>query len=337
MDLRPVCPLPGYLPIAVKWVGAHARIDWGFIGETKFIASFFDETIGQCMQRPLNRAFRPETNVDALFACAQQQECLSPSAFIFHMSRCGSTLLAQMFAAVAQNLVLSEAAPIDRILAAKRFNPDLSEQDHVAMLRAMVLSLGQRRRPELNRYIVKMDSWHVSHFELIKRAFPDVPWVFLYRDPLEVLVSNLDQMAGAVVPGAVEHVPPEINLLDALTMPLEQYVSFVLAHICREALKQQNNPLGMFVNYQDLPNVALPKILRHFGIKPNADELARMHNQTRFHAKQLGAKFNPDSARKQREATDAARYFSESIMLPLYLQLESVARAKSDLNCVNPQ
>ena len=326
MDLMTAQQLTGYLPIDVKWVEAQAQIDWCLVADTKFTASFFSETIQQCLRRPFNLAFRPRTDVDALITCARSQDCLSPSGFIFHMSRCGSTLLAQMFAAVAQNLVLSEAPPIDRILAAKRFNPNLCEQEHIAMLRAMMLSLGQRRRPELNRYIIKLDSWHVSHLELIQRAFPDVPWVFLYRDPLEVLVSNLDHLAGATSPGSAEHLPPGVDVLDALTMPVEQYVSLVLAHICRGALTQKNNPLGLFVNYQDLPNVALPKILQHFQIQPSADELAQMQQQTRFHAKQKRESFSPDSERKQREASDAARHFSDSIILPLYAQLERVAQ-----------
>lgn len=329
MDLIPAKQLAGYLPIGVKWIEAQAQIDWCLIGDAKFTAPFFSETIQQCLRRPFNLAFRPQTSVDALIAFAQSQDCLNPSGFIFHMSRCGSTLLAQMFAAVAHNLVLSEAPPIDRILAAKRFNPNLSEQEHVAMVRALVQSLGQKRYPELHRYIIKLDSWHVSHLELIQRAFPGVPWVFLYRDPLEVLVSNLDHLAGATSPGAAEHVPPGVDLLDALTMPVEQYVSLVLAHICREALTQKDNPLGLFVNYQDLPHVALPKILRHLGIQPDSHELAQMQQQTRVHAKQPRENFSPDSERKQREASAAARHFSDSILMPIYAQLESVAQSQA--------
>ena len=329
MDLTPrpqasTSTLKGYIPVAVKWINTQAQIDWAFVSDTQFTASFFDETIQQCMQRPLNLAFRPTTNIEALHACVRNHECLSPSAFVFHLSRCGSTLLAQMFAAVPQNFVLSEASPIDRILAAKRFNPNLSDQDHIAMLRAVVLSLGQKRRPELNRYIIKLDSWHISYVDLIQRAFPNVPWVFLYREPLEVLVSNLDQMAGRAMPGSPEHLPPNVALMDALTMPIEQYMSLVLADIFREALAHQKSQLGLFVNYQDLPLVALPKILEHFGIDGSEQELAQMQQKTKFHAKQPGETFSPDSARKQREASVAARHFSDLMLTPLYQQLEAI-------------
>lgn len=329
MDLTPLVQvnaqrLKGYIPVAVKWINVQAQVDWAFVGDAKFTAPFFDETIQQCMSRPFNLAFRPKSSVEALHISAQSQDCLNPSAFIFHLSRCGSTLLAQMFAAVAQNFVLSEASPIDRILAAKHFNPELSDQDHIAMVRAVVLSLGQRRRPELNRYIIKLDSWHVSYIGLIQRAFPGVPWVFLYREPLEVLVSNLDQMAGRAMPGSAEHLPPNVDLMDALTMPIEQYVSLVLAHIFHEALAHQNSPCGLFVNYQDLPLVALPKILEHLCIEVSGEEMAQMQQQTQFHSKQRGENFSPDSVRKQREASAAARHFSDLMLNPLYQQLEEI-------------
>ncbi|CAN0557492.1 unnamed protein product, partial [Laminaria digitata] len=31
----------------------------------------------------------------------------------------------------------------------------------------------------------------------ISEAYPEVPWVFVFRDPVEVMVSNLKSLAGA--------------------------------------------------------------------------------------------------------------------------------------------
>ena len=41
------------------------------------------------------------------------------------MSRCGSTLVSQMLAALPQNIVISEAAPIDAVVQLNRAQPDL--------------------------------------------------------------------------------------------------------------------------------------------------------------------------------------------------------------------
>ena len=40
---------------------------------------------------------------------------MRPSGFIFHMSRCGSTVISQMLAALAEHVVVSEAGPIDAL------------------------------------------------------------------------------------------------------------------------------------------------------------------------------------------------------------------------------
>src|SRR5678816_558328 len=104
---------------------------------------------------------------------------------IFHMSRCGSTLVAQMLAALERNIVISEARPIDQVLGAK-----VDEERRIAWLRWIVNALAQRRRPAEEFFFIKLDAWHVLHLPLIQRAFPNTPWVFLYRDPIEVMVSQ---------------------------------------------------------------------------------------------------------------------------------------------------
>jgi hypothetical protein len=53
----------------------------------------------------------------------------------------------------------------------------------------MVAALGQARAGE-TRLFLKLDCWHMRDLPLFRRAFPNTPWVFLYRDPVEVLVSH---------------------------------------------------------------------------------------------------------------------------------------------------
>ncbi len=71
-------------------------------------------------------------------------------------------------------------------------------------LRGMLSALGQRRNGDEKKFFVKFDSWHTINLPLIRRAFPDVPWIFLYRDPLEVMVSQLRQGALNTVPGFID-------------------------------------------------------------------------------------------------------------------------------------
>jgi len=64
------------------------------------------------------------------------------------MSRCGSTLVAQMLAALPQAVVISEAAPIDEVIQAGREIPGLSLAEQAGWLRSIASVLGQPRNGE---------------------------------------------------------------------------------------------------------------------------------------------------------------------------------------------
>ena len=45
----------------------------------------------------------------------------------------------------------------------------------------VVAALGQPQHPEERALFLKLDAWHTLELPLLQRAFPGVPWVFLYR------------------------------------------------------------------------------------------------------------------------------------------------------------
>ncbi len=123
------------------------------------------------------------------------------------MSRCGSTLLSQMLAALPEHVVLSEAGPLDTVLQLHFREPSVTDEERIGLLRAMMSALGQPRTGRERRLFVKLDSWHTLHLPLIRRAFPGVPWIFLFRNPVEVLVSHRRLRGGQALPGVL---PPEL-------------------------------------------------------------------------------------------------------------------------------
>ena len=75
----------------------------------------------------------------------------------------------------------------------------------------MVAAFGRRRGGRERHYFIKLDSWHTLALPLFRRAFPSVPWVFLYRDPVEVLVSQMRQRGAQTV---AEIIPPSFYGID---------------------------------------------------------------------------------------------------------------------------
>ena len=219
------------------------------------------------------------------------------------MSRCGSTLIAQMLAALPQNIVISEAPPIDGILRG-RFR-GATEEQKIAWLRGMLSALGQRRNGDERQFFVKFDSWHTFNLPLIRRAFPEVPWIFLYRDPLEVMVSQLKQRAMHMVPGLIELGLPGLDLAAAAQMPAEEYCARVLSHICAAALEQLHSG-GRAVNYLELPDAVWTSLREYFNLDCTEEDLDRMRHVTQFDAKNPSLFFAANSA-EEKEHIETAR------------------------------
>jgi hypothetical protein len=156
---------PGWLPAEVDW---RPRGDLAMVRPTAAAEPFYADDVTRAGYRPLNRLVRLRTPLPA----PGDRPSRAPDGLIFHMSRCGSTLAAQMLAASPANVVISEAPPIDAVL---RLEAD--DETKVARLRAMVAALGQARAGE-SRLFLKLDCWHVRDLPLFRRAFPDTPWVF---------------------------------------------------------------------------------------------------------------------------------------------------------------
>jgi hypothetical protein len=165
---------------------------------------FFAQTVERSLRHPAHMLFRHDTPMEALGELNEQSPGAPPKGFIFHASRCGSTLIAQMLAAQPENVVISEASPVDVVLRSHLRDPGISEEQRILWLRWLLNAFGQRRFGEEKRLFVKFDSWHALFLPLIRRAFPDVPWIFVYREPVEVLLSHGRRRGGQMIPGVLE-------------------------------------------------------------------------------------------------------------------------------------
>jgi sulfotransferase family protein len=325
-----------WMPSRTYWQTGRLMVDWCYLGRLRFTHPFFNETIERAMSVPFNLLFRWQTSVEWLCDLEALDPGLPPSGFIFHMSRCGSTLMTQMLAALPQNIVLSEAGPIDDILTAHLHNPTHAINDHERLrwLRGMISALGRRRHRKEEHLFIKFDCWHVTDLPLIRSAFPDVPWIFLYRDPVEVMVSHRKMPGAQMVPGVMlrhdlvddswRHAPPE------------EYQARILARVCDAALEQAAAG-GLFVNYRDLPESVGPLLAKHFGIVVTPEEIECIRATAQFDAKAPYTRFeadqtrtdrtrtdrtSTDQTRKRDSATEAIRSATDKWLAPIYQRLE---------------
>lgn len=315
-------PSRHWLPIQVAALDNRLHVDWAHFGARALTEPFFEDSIRRALSRPFNWMFRYRMTLGDFMDHAAAAQSLAPSGFIFHMSRCGSTLVSQMLAALPRTIAISEAAPIDAVVQLSRAWPDLADERHVEHLVAMLAAFGRKRSGAERHSFVKLDSWHTLALPLFRRAFPSVPWVFLYREPVEVLVSQMRQRGTQMV---AEIVPPSLyGIDDAGGMRAEDYCARVLNRICTSVIDNYDDGGGLLVNYRELPGAIWTRILPHFGVACSDDERAAMHRVTRYDAKAPSFEFADDTAAKQRAATDPVRAAAERQLGDVYRRLEAL-------------
>src|SRR5580704_2520556 len=192
--------LRGWTPAKVFFRDSHPFAEWIFTGDRRLTEPFFADSLKAALRSPFAAFFRRETPLED----AAGIDALPLAGLLFHVSRCGSTLATQMFAALERTVVVAEAPAMDQVIQARFDRPDLSAAEHAQWLRWIVAALGQRRTGRETHYIVKLDSWHIHDLPLIRAAFPETPWIFLEREPTEVEAPHERSPGMHGAPGAMD-------------------------------------------------------------------------------------------------------------------------------------
>ncbi len=79
----------------------------------------------------------------------------------------------------------------------------------------------------------------------------------------------------------------------------EDWCAHVLAGFLESALAGAQHPLGLFIDYRDLPAAVWGSVARHFGVALSPDDQTKMSHAAQFDAKSPNSAFQPDSDRKR--------------------------------------
>jgi len=322
-QIKQTADLIGWTPFNLMAQPQGQGVKWADLGGVQFDDPFFDTTVGRRLAVAGTRA--TITGLDTLRELAAIARHLEPSCFIFHMSRVGSTLLANALKADQRNLVIAEPAPVNQLLRSP-FRHSAAEQ-WGGWLVGLIAALGQPRHGKQSRYVVKFSSHNILKIDLIRRVFPEVPWMFLYRDPIEVMVSNLARPSGwgklYDKPQAAEIVlgiPPK--RLEGMTREL--FYAEVLRSYCEAALTAASSG-GVFVNYNQVTPESIGAIAGAFGMPAEAQDLERMQAVFSLDAKSDGSRgFAPDSKAKQQAAPPAVLELCQRLLAEPYRKMERI-------------
>lgn len=253
---------------------------------------FHDEYLSRCWQStPLNQLITPRTSLKALAACAQRVPRAQPAGFIFHLSRCGSTLLSGCLSELDGAAVFSESPVLTEILV----DPALSPQEKRALVQCL-LDLKTILFPG-RRVVVKWNAWDIFHAQLLRGAYPNVPAVALVRDPVEILASHQAQagrhMSGDPSLAAVAPVFGE----GAGGSVLEHRIG-VLQGLMQGLHDLAAEPGVACIDYRQLDGGTVRQVAAMFGLRCDLEGQRRIAQRMQSNAKLPGIRFEPDGARK---------------------------------------
>src|ERR1700752_369977 len=108
--------LKGFLPVDAVVVDGRPGLQWLDMSGVSLAEPVLQQTVERARADGSNRR-EFFTEFDVLLQLEKQLDSVQPTGFIFHSSRCGSTLVANACRAVNNSIVLSEPNAIDKLVA----------------------------------------------------------------------------------------------------------------------------------------------------------------------------------------------------------------------------
>lgn len=275
----------------------HSRtgeVSW-CLPQGRAVQPFHDEYISHCRQYLVNALLSPRISVDKMLRHADAlAEIADPAGFIFHLSRCGSTLVSGCLAQLEQCSVLSESPLLTEILLAGNIN----WEDKKALLR-LCLHLQGRPSPEQPLIVVKWNAWDLFHWAMIREIWPNVPVLLLTRDPVEILASHA-RSAGRHMSGdpGLAHVHDVLGSRATYASPLD-YRTQVLRELMTEMARVSDENRVFLLDYAELGESALVEICSRFGIGVSPHQHMELRRRLALNSKSPERTFQADGAEKR--------------------------------------
>lgn len=330
-----IAELSSHLPVDALIQNGKPKIEWLRIANVAFNDPFFHETVDR-IRRQQPQLQSVYTDLDALLQVAKLVKSARPSGFIFHTSRCGSTLVANACRALNNSRVIAEAPIIDKLIS-RLFTEGIpgstKELIYLTLIKAAIDLLGPREGLSGSFYIVKFASVSILQISLIRRIWPTVPIVVLYRHPLEIMVSNLRNIP--------QWMDKDNNLQTAAAIvgvPIKQFQEMSNGEFCARALGRyyeavssvSEDLLIMTLNYDQLSVDALRAVLQYFSARPSAAELNALEVISQQHSKDTTRFFQPDGLDKRQSASNNEVQMTDRWAMPAYARLLELSGRERD-------
>ncbi|MCV9926444.1 sulfotransferase family protein [Flavobacterium sp. LS1R49] len=286
-------PLLNWIPYKLVETDNDVYFEWIYLDDKRYIDPFFDETIIKCKGHYNNSTgYKVVSTVENLIEWSAGLVSAELKSLLFHVSRCGSTMMSQSLSVSPQNIVISEAPIIDQILRSDAFNFDKKG----VLIKSVLSLLGQKRFLEEKNLIVKLDSWHIFQVNQLRLIFPELPFGLLYRNPAEVLKSHAQLKGMHMVPNLLPSSVFGISAQEIEVISFQQYGAVVLEKYFQAYLDfyAKDHNVSMY-NYKEGMKYILERYLSFINADYSVEEIDRMCERLNRYSKNGNTVFKGDS------------------------------------------
>ncbi len=312
--------LARWTPVRLDFSQPVPAVDWADLSDRRFVEPFFNQTVVRWASSPTAHPL-VRTGLNAL-AALDTEPSLQPAGMIFHLSRCGSTLVSRLLATLPGVIVLAEPAPLNALLGLDRNRID--DAALVELVRMVVRALGRVRFGDERHLVLKCSSWNIRRREIVAAAFPDTPWLWVQRDPERVISSLLAEPPGWL---GLQHAPDRaINVFgfDPATAPgmtAAEFAGRALRAMLEAAAADPQRRIC--IDHADLPAAVWQTVAPHFGLDVDAAAIDRMVEQSRFYSKDSAPQVFVGDALERRPIIESIWKAAQRFAEPGYRALAS--------------
>jgi hypothetical protein len=298
-------PLFNWIPNNLIEKDNEVYCEWIYLGDLHFAEPFFEETILKCKSHAYNsKVFKVITIIENLINWSEELISAELKSLVFHVSRCGSTMLSQSLATSSENIMISEAPIIDQILR----SDFLSEEKKTILLKAVLKLLGQKRFPEQKHLIIKLDAWHIFHATHLRSVFPEIPFALLFRNPTEVLKSHQKKMGMHMVPDVLPAEVFGISAKEKKETGFQQYGALVLEKYFQGFIDFYREDKNVTIlNYNEGMKKVVEKFVTFIKANYSEIELDKMYQRLQKHSKNEKTVFAGDVYKEEALQIDFER------------------------------
>ena len=326
-------PARGWLPISISsdWepvLMARGTVRWMELGDRPLSEPFLEQTY-DVLRAAMPVTREVDTSFEALERFAESVPPVQPAGFIFHISRCGSTLIANALKTAAGVAVFSEPHQFARLLwpglqDGAGYGRTQWQSRQEALARAMGSLFAHYRGGTPERVVIKFPSISTLAIEEIRRIWPDVPCLLVIREPIEVIVAS---MIGGIWLDLKQDEAAARRLLgwDGAALSNEDFCARLLRQYFQKMMGAHDTGCAV-VDYRSLSPATMVAIARFFDIAMPDDPAALTRVFGGYSkAAQPGLPFQNDSAAKQWRATPEVRLAAIRWAMKDYFALREMA------------